>query len=389
MPLYKSGGTNLPQAAQGQMSAATQAMAGQQKQTTSHTEQKSDFWDDFYKAARGVSAGAQALGGLAETAGKGLDLYDRAKTRSAYENIAKAFGEGGYEAIDNNPEMNDYYHSKALGQFVTDRANSRKGYLEMTQKSEEIADKMYQNWRIQAMGVADAYKKGDMDAYTRGMSELVAASPMPYRLEADGNGNFQELFRSDQAGGWVATGRTITPEQAYQQMSGILAGESQKLSGADMKVSPANQAFNQAARRYLYATMMGNAENRVDPKKQVALYDRNGRQAGLSIIQNPIDDYASGPKILAYDINGKSLGQFDGYGQLMQRGYSPFAPRKMGRGAAGRRGAAGAGFTAAQARLLREAGLYADPKAGRVYDQDGREVDIAGLNSMFGAEEDK
>lgn len=47
------------------------------------------------------------------------------------------------------------------------------------------------------------------------------------------------------------------------------------LRGAEMKQQPFNAAFNAAARRSYWGTMMGNAENRLDPKKQIPLYDGN------------------------------------------------------------------------------------------------------------------
>lgn len=341
MPLYNPRGSDMAQAAQSAMNSATSAMASQQKQETRTTTQKTSFWDDFYKAARGVQAGANAVNSIVDTAGDAIKLYDDMKIKSAYDSIAKKFNEGGYDAIQSNPDMQDYHHSQALGMFVKDRANTQQGYLDIMKKSDEAADRMYQNWRAQATIVGDAYRNGNMDAYMNGMQQLVANSPMPYRLEPDGKGNFKEMFRSDEKGGWTATGRIITPKDAFEQMNGILRGETMILRGADMKVTPANAAFNQAASRYMYATMMGNAENRLDPKKQVPLYDRSGNDVGLAVIQNPLDDYSAGPKLVVFGQNGKQLGVFDGFDQAMAHGLSQFAPQK-GKASGGRSGSSGA-----------------------------------------------
>lgn len=330
----------MPQAAQSAMSSATNAMAHQQKQETRTTEHKTSFWDDLYKGAKAVGAVAGAANSVVDTVGDASKLYDDFKIKGAYEDIAKSFNDGGYEAIQNNPDMQNYWHSKALGMFVKDRASSQAGYLDMMKKSDEAADRLYQNWRLQAMDVSKAYQNGDMDRYMAGMQQLVASSPMPYKLEVDGNGNFKELFRSDEKGGWSETGRTLSPQQAFEQMNGMLRGEQMVLRGVDGQLHPVNSAFNQAARRYIWGTMMGNAENRMDPQKQVPLYDKNGNPAGLAVIQNPLDDYSSGPKLFAYGMNGKQLGVFDGYDQVMQAGLSPFAPKGVGRGG-GRSGGGG------------------------------------------------
>lgn len=240
MPLYKGSGANLPQMAQSAMGSATQAMAGQQKETTTVREEKTSFWDDLYKGARALDAGARAVNGIAGAVDKG--------------------------------------------------------------------------------------------AFMNGMEELVASSPIPYRLKQDGNGNFRELFRSDNDGGWVETGRTITPEQALEQMRGIMRGEKMVLRGADMKLTPENKAFYAAAFRSMRATELGNAENRLNPEKHIPLYDRNGNLGGVGIIQNRIDDYRGNPQLFAYGRNGNHIGVFDGFEGVMKYGLAP------GYGSGGRKG---------------------------------------------------
>lgn len=352
MPLYNSNAGNMPQLAQSAMNSATSAAASQQKQTTTTTKKDNDFWDDLYKGARAIQAGAGAVNSIAGTVEKGVKLYDDLKIKSAYDDVSKAFAEGGYDAIQNNPDMQNYHHMQALGKFVQDRANSEKGRLEIMNKADEAADKIYQNWRLQVMDVAKAYQSGDMDKYMAGMQQLVANSPMPYKLEPDGNGNFKEMFRSDEKGGWTETGRTITPQQAFEQVNGIMRGEQMILRGMDGKLQPVNADFMNAARRYMYATMMGNAQNRIDPKKQIPLYDRNGNFGGMAVIQNPLDDYNAGPKLFVYGKNGKSMGVYDDYQGVMQAGLSPFNPvsARGGRAGSGGRGSGrrGGGGSVAQ-----------------------------------------
>lgn len=353
MPLYHSNASNMPQLAQGAMNAATSAAASQQKQTTTTTRKENDFWDDLYKGARAIQAGAGAVNSIAGTVEKGVKLYDDLKIKSAYDDVSKAFAEGGYDAIQNNPDMQNYHHMQALGKFVQDRANSEKGRLEIMKKADEAADRIYQNWRLQAINVAKAWQAGDMDRYMAGMQQLAANSPMPYKLELDGNGNFKEMFRSDEKGGWTETGRTITPQQAFEQMNGIMRGEQMVLRGVDGKLHPINSNFANAARRYMYATMMGNAQNRLDPKKQIPLYDKEGNFGGMAVIQNPVDDYNAGPKLFVYGKNGKSLGVYDDYQGVMQAGLSPFntvAGRggRAGRGGGGRRGGVGSAAQGSQ-----------------------------------------
>lgn len=245
MPLYRNSGASMPQAAQSAMSSATSAMAHQQKTETRTTTQKTNIWDDLYKGARAVGAVASAANNAVSAIDKGVNLYDEFQIKGAYDDIAKAFQEGGYDAIQNNPNMQNYHHSQAFGRFVKDRANTEKGFMEMMQNADALADRQYLQWRQQALATREAFQSGDKQKYAAAMQELVASSPMPYRLEADENGNFKELFRSDKEGGWTATGRIITPEQANEQMEAMLKSEQMVLRGADMKIMPANRAFKE------------------------------------------------------------------------------------------------------------------------------------------------
>lgn len=331
MPLYKTS-SNPAVLAQSAMNSATQAAASQTKQTTTKVKKESNFWDDLYKGAAALNMGARAVSGIVDTAEGVWDMYDKYKLRDAYDSIDKAFAEGGFEAIQNNPDMQDYWHSQALGQFVKDRANNEKGRLEMLNNMDAVSDKKYQDWRLHAMSAREAFDSGDMQQFMPLMRQLAADSPVPYRLEPDNSGNFKVLFRSDQHGGWVDTGRTMTPREAMDEVNNVLRGEQMILRGVDMKLSPANAAFTNAARKAYWGTVMGNAENRLDPKKQIPLYDASGKMSGIGVIQNPVDDYNAGPKLVVFGRNGSQIGMFDGYDEAMRAGLSPFRPENKGRG---------------------------------------------------------
>lgn len=356
MPLYKPN-SNPAALAQSAMSGATQAAASQTKQTTVNVKKESNFWDDLYEGAAALNMGARAVGGMVDAAEGAWNMYDKYKLRDAYDNIDKAFGKGGFEAIQNNPDMQDYWHNQALGQFVKDRANNEKGRLEMLKSMDDAADKIYQNWRTEAMSVREAYNSGDMQKFMPMMQQLAANSPLPYRLETDGSGKFKVMFRSDQHGGWTDTGRTMTPQEAFNEVNNVLKGEQMVLRGVDMKLSPANEAFISAAKRSYWGTVIGNAENRIDPKKQIPLYDASGRVAGIGVIQNPVDNYNAGPKLIVFGGNGKQLGMFDGYDGVMRAGLSPFKPGKT-------KGGAGNGVNSKAYGLIKDLTTVVDPATG-------------------------
>jgi len=337
MPLYKP--SNTAELAQSAMNGATQAAAAQTKQTGTKTEKESNFWDDLNKGAAAVAYVGRGLDGLTKAADGAWNMYDKYKLRDAYDNVDKAYSEGGIDAIQNNPDMQDYWHSKAFGQFMLDRASNEKGRLEMMQNMDAAADKMYQDWRIQAMGVRQAYTSGDTQKFLPMMQQLSTNSPLPYKLEPTDNGNFRVMFRSDEKGGWADTGRTMTPQEAMGEVDNVLRGEQSMLRGVDGKTVPVNLAFNKAAVRSYWLTQIGNAENRTDPKRQIPLYNSEGKPTGIGIVQNPLDDYSVGPKLLVYGNGGRQIGTFDGYDGAMKAGYIPFAPPKGKGGAKG--GAAG------------------------------------------------
>ena len=346
MPLYKQ--NNAAELAQSAMSGATQAMAAQTKETGTRTEKESNFWDDLNKGAAAVAYVGRGLDGLTKAADGAWNMYDKYKLRDAYDSVDKAYSEGGIDAIQNNPNMQDYWHSKAFGQFMLDRASNEKGRLEMMQNMDAAADKMYQDWRIQAMGVRQAYTSGDTQKFMPMMQQLSTNSPLPYKLEPTNDGNFKVLFRSDEKGGWADTGRTMTQQEAMGEVDNVLRGEQSMLRGVDGKTVPVNLAFNKAAVKSYWMTQIGNAENRTDPKRQIPLYNSEGKPTGIGIVQNPLDDYSVGPKLLVYGNGGRQIGTFDGYDGAMKAGYIPFAPPKGKGGAKGGAAGEGGGYSLTQ-----------------------------------------
>lgn len=326
MPLYTLN-SNPAALAQTAMHGASQAAASQSKQTTTKVKKESNFWEDLYKGAAALNMGAKAVEGIVGASGSIGEMYDTYRLREAYDNIDKAFAEGGFEAIQKNPVMQDYWHSQALGQFVKDRANSQKGYTEMLRNMDAAADSLYQNWRLQAMNAREAYNSGDMKTFMPAMQQLVANSPVPYRLEDNKNGKFRVMFRSDKHGGWADTGREMSPQEAFNEMNNILKGEHIVMGGVGMKPTLENEAFRNAARKSYWGTVMGNAENRIDASKQIPLYDASGDRSGVAVVQNPVDDYNSGPMLEVFGRDGKRIGVFGGYDEVMRHGLSPFKPQ--------------------------------------------------------------
>ena len=362
MALYKTG-INPSQMAQSAMNAATQAAASQTKQTTTKVKKEGNVWDDIYKGAAAVAAVGRGVNSLVDAAGSAWDMYDQYKLRSAYDDVSKAFGQGGFESIQNNPDMQDYWHAQAVGQFDKDRAGTEKGRMEMLKSMDAAADKQYQDWRVQAMTVNKAFQAGDMQQFMPLMEQLAATSPLPYRLEGTQDGKFRVLFRSDQHQGWTATGQVITPQEAMNEVNKVLQGEHSVLRGLDGKLYPVNPGFNAAAARYYWGTVMGNAENRLDPKKQIPLYDSDGNVVGLGVIQNPVDDYGAQPRLLVFDRRGRQVGVYDGMEGVLQAGMSPYRPAKQ-KGSGNDQTAGGFKLTDGDRSALRRACTVMDPNSG-------------------------
>ncbi len=350
MPLYKQ--NNAAELAQSAMSGATQAMAAQTKATGTRTEKDSSVLDDIYKGAAAVSYVGRGLDSLTDAAQGVMKLYDQQKLRTAYDDVDKAYREGGMGAVQQLDT--NFWNNTAIGQFMKDRANNEKGRLEMMQNADAVADKIYKDWRVQASGVAKAYQSGDMQQFMPLMKQLSEQSPLPYKLEPDQTGNFKVLFRSDEKGGWTDTGRTMTPQESIDQVNSVLRGEQTIMRGMNGDLLPVNRDFNLAVVRGITATSTGNSDNRTDPKKLIPLYDKNGNVGGFARVQNPIPTednpyaYRENSKIFAFGHNGQSLGVFDGYDGVMKYGLSPFAPKKGKGGAGGGAAGANSGYSLSQ-----------------------------------------
>ena len=328
------------------MNGATQAAAAQTKQTGTRTEKDTSVLDDIYKGAAAVAYVGRGLDGLTDAAQGAMKLYDQHKLKTAYDDVDKAYREGGMGAVQQLDT--NFWNNTAIGQFMKDRANNEKGRLEMMQNADAVADKIYKDWRVQASGVAKAYQSGDMQQFMPLMKQLSEQSPLPYKLEPDQSGNFKVLFRSDEKGGWADTGRQMTPQEAMGEVNSVMRGEQVIARGLTGELLPVNRDFNLAVGRNILATAHGNADNRTDPRKVIPLYDKNGNVGGFARIQNPIPTednpyaYTENSKVIAFGHDGQNLGVFDGYDGVMKYGLSPFAPKK-GKVGAGNNGGGTAG----------------------------------------------
>ena len=361
MTLYKPL-SSPAQMAQSAMSAATQAAAAQTKQTTTTVKKESNVWDDIYKGAVSLAAVGRGIDSLVGAADSAWSMYNEHKLRSAYDDVSKAFGEGGFESIQRNPDMQDYWHAQAVGQFVKDRASTEKGRLEMLKNMDAAADKLYQDWRIQAARTEEAWKAGNMQQFIPFMQQLSNITPGPYRLIPGEDGTFKVLFRSDQHHGeFVETGQTLTHQQTVDMMRAVRNGEVYTLKGIDGKLHPSNPIFGAQATRSWWGTVIGNAEISSDPGKQLLLY-RNNQPYAVAMLQNSHEDPMKRGQYKVFALNdGRSLGIADGVPGLLQRGLSPFAPQKQKGGGSG---SGGYKLTDGDRSALRKAFTIVNEKTG-------------------------
>ena len=365
MTLYKPL-SSPAQMAQSAMSAATQAAAAQTKQTTTTVKKESNVWDDIYKGAVSLAAVGRGIDSLVGAADSAWNMYNEHKLRSAYDDVSKAFGEGGFESIQRNPDMQDYWHAQAVGQFVKDRASTEKGRLEMLKNMDAAADKLYQDWRIQAARTEEAWKAGNMQQFIPFMQQLSNITPGPYRLIPGEDGTFKVLFRSDQHHGeFVETGQTLTHQQTVDMMRAVRNGEVYTLKGIDGKLHPSNPIFGAQATRSWWGTVIGNAEISSDPGKQLLLY-RNNQPYAVAMLQNSHEDPMKRGQYKVFALNdGRSLGIADGVPGLLQRGLSPFAPQKQkGGGSESGTGTGGYKLTDGDRSALRKAFTIVNEKTG-------------------------
>ncbi len=291
--------------------------------------------DDGMDIARNAMGLAQGLGGLVQQGQRVEDgrreLADDAGIRQAYEHIAQRVGQGGnISALDGDPVMNSRHGIMAMGKFMADRANSEQSRLAMLKNMAEADDTLYQQYfRPLAVTAMDAYQKGDMRAFGQAAGQLSRISPFPYQYQMDGDGNFQEFFRSSGEGGFVDTGERITPQQVYQSIQGIMNGEQRVLRGMDMREHYVNPNFLAAAARYKMGTILGNAAALQDPAQWIPL-EKDGRVV-FAIPQNRHDDYSAAPSYRVFDETGKSSFMVANMDELLGMGYRPSAAKANAR----------------------------------------------------------
>ena len=130
MPLYKP--SNTAELAQSAMNGATQAAAAQTKQTGTRTEKDTSVLDDIYKGAAAVAYVGRGLDGLTDAAKTATNLWDNHKFKNAYDDVDKAYREGGMSAVQQLDT--NVWHSTAIGQFIKDRAESEHGKEQQAQR---------------------------------------------------------------------------------------------------------------------------------------------------------------------------------------------------------------------------------------------------------------
>lgn len=322
----------MPQMAQAAMSGATQAAASQTKETKTVVKKDNSLMDDIYKGAATVALVGRGLDSITDAAQGAMKLYDQQKLRSAYDEVDKAYRDGGMGAVQQLDT--NFWNNTAIGQFMKDRANNEKGRLEMLSSMDAVADKQYQDLRPMALQAAKLYQSGNIEQFMPLMQTISEKFSMPYKLEPSQNGGFKLLFRSDEKGGWTDTGRTMTGDEAYSELSKMMRGEQMIIRGMNGELLPVNRDVQMGIIRNMWNTQEINAANRTDPKKLIPLYDKNGNVGGFARIQNPIptpedpDAYGKNSQVMAFDNNGQGIGTFDGYEGIMKYGLSPFAPKK-------------------------------------------------------------
>lgn len=365
MPLYKPN-SNPAALAQSAMSGATQAAASQTKQTTVNVKKESNFWDDLYKGAAALNMGARAVGGVVNAVEDAKSLYDAHKVRSAYDDVAKAYEQGGLESIQNNPDMQDYWHNKAINQFMADRLSTEKGRLETKQNIQKFAAMLYQDFRVGALRLNEAYNKGDMQGFASEMERLTASQPTPHRLKNLGDGTFAVYFRSDRDGDFVDTGERMSAKQALELVNKHYRGETYVMSGVDMKLTPMNREYELAVGKSALATVEGNAQNGANPSKDIILYDRRtGRIGGWAVVQNAVRDPTTGlsgyghkPIYLVYGMDGEFLGKHEGLDGLARgTNFTHLNPGKT-------KGGAGNGVNSKAYGLIKDLTTVVDPATG-------------------------
>ncbi|MDR1685193.1 MAG: hypothetical protein LBR82_01925 [Desulfovibrio sp.] len=289
--------------------------------------------------------GAQILQGVNSFIGgmqKIDQMNDDKAIRGAYDEIASLVGPNGdLGAIQQNYPLDTRVKAKAFSQFVLDRAKTAEGQKAMTDALIREADTRYEKiLRPMLISAGEAYRKGDAQSFDAHITQAVANFNFPYQLKPDKDGTYQVLFRSDKEGGWVPTGRTITRDDAYKELQGIMNGEATVLAGADMGKKIINLPLRATSLRAGAATILGNAES-LGKDENGRLINYNGQKM-MAFPQNQYNDGKADTGWVLYDMNGRGgkvvVGDINNFTQLDPQG-------KAGTKGGGGRGGGGSGGT--------------------------------------------
>lgn len=313
-----------------------------------------------------------------------LKLDDEQGMRQAYEHLAGKLGQSGdISQVEGDPVLNTRHGIMALGKLTADRAATQQSRLAMLKNMEAADDKLYQNFfRPLASQAQEAYQSGDMNRFGALVGQLSKVAPFPYQYQLGADGNFTELFRSTEKGGWVDTGARMTPQQVFESVRNLMGGEVRTLRGADMTEHHTNPNFLAAAARYRMGTIMGNAEAMANPGKWIPM-EKNGHVV-YAIPQNSHTDYSAEPAALIHDPKG-GASRFGSMRELMDAGYTPVKASTdaamMQRKAAGKDAKSGAGGAGGGARKLGSAGFKFLEKVFTEPDENGdSRVNVAKLD---------
>jgi len=172
---------------------------------------------------------------------------------------------------------------------------------EILGKMADADGKYYENvFRPLAHKARESFANGDMATFGNIVGELSSSLPMPYRYKMGQDGSFGEMFRSTQHGGYVDTGRKMSPLEVMEGINEILKGEHKVLAGADMQIHMANPGFLQRAAQYRLSTAASNAEAMADESQWIKLRGKDGR-ALYAIPQNRHDDYSTNTSYMILD----------------------------------------------------------------------------------------
>lgn len=310
-----------------------------------------------------------------------LKLDDEQGMRQAYEHLAGKLGQSGdISQVEGDPVLNTRHGIMALGKLTADRAATQQSRLAMLKNMEAADDKLYQEFfRPLASQAQEAYQSGDMNRFGALVGQLSRVAPFPYQYQLGADGNFTELFRSTEKGGWVDTGARMTPQQVFDSVRNLMGGEVRTLRGADMTEHYTNPNFLAAAARYRMGTIMGNAEAMANPGKWIPM-EKNGHVV-YAIPQNSHTDYGAEPAALIHDPKG-GASRFGSLRELMDAGYTPVKASTdvtlMQRNAAGKDARNGAG---GGTRKLGSAGFNFLEKVFTEQDENGdARVNVAQLD---------